>query len=111
MNTSFLDRWKEDLGRENEGKVERPYEYPMEFFVFLSKIRSLWNVQFRELEAFVRRLSELTGKFRPLSYVAIFQRITGVPVYGIMDEINKDAKDGITVITDSSGFKVMDRGD
>ncbi len=61
MDTSFLDRWKENLERENEGKVGHPYEYPQEFFVFLSKIRSLWNVPFRELEAFVRKLSELTG--------------------------------------------------
>ncbi len=111
MDTSFLDRWKENLDRENEGKVGHPYEYPQEFFVFLSKIRSLWNVPFRELEAFVRKLSELTGKFRPLSYVAIFHRIRSIPIYGIMDEINKDARYGITVIIDSSGFKITDRGD
>ena len=72
MDTSFLDRWKEDLERENEGKVGRPYEYPQEFFVFLSKVRSLWNVPFRELETFVRNISKLTGIFHPLSYVAIF---------------------------------------
>ena len=111
MDTSFLDRWKEDLERENEGKVGRPYEYPQEFFVFLSKVRSLWNVPFRELEASVRNLSKLTGKFRPLSYVAIFQRIGSIHIYGIMEEINKDARDGITVIIDSSGFKITDRGD
>ena len=111
MDTSFLNRWKENLERENEGKVGHPYEYPQEFFVFLSKIRSLWNVPFRELEAFVRKLSELTGKFRPLSYVAIFHHIRSIPIYGIMDEINKDARYGITVIIDSSGFKITDRGD
>ena len=41
MDTSFLDRWKEDLERENKGKVGHPYEYPQEFFVFLSKVREL----------------------------------------------------------------------
>jgi len=80
IDKSILNTWKNDLERENEGKVGRPYEYPEEFFLFLSKIRSLWNVPFRELELFVRKLSELTGKFRPLSYVAIFHRIRSIPV-------------------------------
>jgi hypothetical protein len=43
MVTSFLNTWRDDLERENEGKVGRPYEYPEEFFLFLSKIRSLCN--------------------------------------------------------------------
>jgi hypothetical protein len=66
---------------------------------------------FRELEAFVRKLSELTGKFRPLSYVAIFHRMRSIPVYGIMDGINRSSREGITVIIDSSGFNITERGD
>jgi len=85
MDASFLDTWKDDLERENEEKVGIPFEYPQEFFVFLSKIRFLWNVPFRELEAFVMNIVKLTGKFCPISYVAIFQRIRSIPVYGIMD--------------------------
>ena len=50
FDISFLESWEESLDKENEGKVGRPYEYPQEFFLFLSKIRSLWNVPFRELE-------------------------------------------------------------
>ena len=111
IDKSILNTWKNDLERENEGKVGRPYEYPEEFFLFLSKIRSLWNVPFRELELFVRKLSELTGKFRPLSYVAIFYRIRSISVYGIMDEINRSSKEGMTVIINSSGFKITERGD
>jgi hypothetical protein len=79
LDTSFLDSWKDDVEREIQGKVGHPYEYPQEFFVFLSKVRELWNIPFRELEGFVRKLSQLTGKFRPLSYVAIFQRIRSIP--------------------------------
>ena len=36
LDTSFLDSGKDDLGKENDGKVGQPYEYPQEFFVFLS---------------------------------------------------------------------------
>ena len=97
LDTSFLESWKDDLEKENDGKVGHPYEYPQEFFVFLSRMRSLWNVPFRELEGFVRKLSELTGKFRPLSYVAIFRRIRCIPISRMMDEINGAARDGMTV--------------
>jgi len=99
------------LERENNGKIGRPYEYPMEFFIYLAKIRSLWNFPFRVLEAWVRGLSKITGKFRPLSYVAIFKRIREIPVEMMINEINKDVRDNITVIINSSGLKITERGD
>ena len=111
LDTSFLHSWKEDVERENEGKVGHPFEYPQEFFVFLSKVRSLWNVPFRELEGFVRKLSELTGRFRPLSYVAIFQRVRSISISGMLGEINGASREGMTVIIDSSGFKITQRED
>jgi len=44
------------------------------------KIRALWNVPFRILEPFVRILSKITGKFKPLIYVSIFKRIRKIDV-------------------------------
>ena len=41
MYLYILDSWDGSLDRENEGKVGRSFEYPEEFFGFLSKIRSL----------------------------------------------------------------------
>ena len=103
--------WNDDLEKENVENVGHPYEYPQEFFVSLSKVRELWNVPFRELEGFVRKLSQLTGRFKPLSYVAIFRRIRGIPISGMIEEINGSSRDGVTVIIDSSGFKITQRGD
>ena len=111
LDTSFLSSWNDDLEKENDGKVGHPYEYPQEFFIFLSKVRELWNVPFRELEGFVRKLSQLTGRFKPLSYVAIFQRIREIPISGMIEEINGSTSDGMTLIIDSSGFKITQRGD
>ena len=50
LYTSFPDSREESLDTENRGKVGRPYEYPDEFFPFLSKMSVLWNVPFRMLE-------------------------------------------------------------
>jgi len=55
----FFHRNK-SLERENNGKIDRPYEYPLEFFIYLAKIRSLWNAPFHVLEAFVRKFSKIT---------------------------------------------------
>jgi len=74
--------------------------YPEEFFLFLSKIRSLRNSPFRELELFIRKLPKLTVKFRPLSYVVIFHRIRSIPLYSIIDKINRSSREGMTFIID-----------
>ncbi|MEM3845161.1 MAG: hypothetical protein QXU98_05615 [Candidatus Parvarchaeota archaeon] len=41
MDTSFLNSWNDDLKKENDRKVGHPYEYPQEFFIFLSKSRAM----------------------------------------------------------------------
>ena len=46
LDTYFHLSRKEGLEKENEGKLGRLYEYPQEFFVFQSKIGTLWNVHF-----------------------------------------------------------------
>ena len=83
IDTDVFEKWKKYLEIEKSGKIGRPYEYPIEFFEFLMKIRALWNAPFRVLESFVRILSKITGKFRPLTYVAIFKRIRKIDVKNI----------------------------
>ncbi|MDP8011685.1 MAG: transposase [Thermoplasmata archaeon] len=84
---------------------------PIEFFEILMKIRALWNVPFRILESFVRILSKITGKFRPISYVAIFKRIRRIEVKKMMDEISRCNinKENLFIIIDSTGFKITER--
>jgi hypothetical protein len=113
IDTDVFEKWDKYLEIENSSKIGRPYEYPIEFFEFLMKIRALWNVPFRVLESFVRILSKITGKFRPLTYVAIFKRIRKIDVKKMMDEINRSNmnKEKMYIIIDSTGFKITDRGE
>ena len=46
-----------------------------------------------------------------MSYVTIFQRIRDIPIGMMVEEINGEAKEGMTVVIDSSGFKITERGD
>ncbi len=64
---------------------------------------------FQELEGFVRKLSELTGKLKSLSYPSIFNRIRDIPIARMLEEINRKAGDDMTVIIDSSGLKITNR--
>jgi len=113
IDTDVFEKWEKYLKLENNGKIGRPYEYPIEFFEFLMKIRALWDVPFRVLESFVRILSKITGKFRPLTYVAIFKRIRKIDVKRMMDEISRSNmnKENMYIIIDSTGFKITDRGE
>ena len=74
LDTSFLESWNGDLEKENDGKVGHPYEYPQEFFIFLSRMRSLWNVRFRELEGFVRKLNPESS---------LLYDMTSIPSYSV----------------------------
>ncbi|MGC8620179.1 MAG: transposase [Thermoplasmata archaeon] len=88
LDFSMLEKWETLIEKENKDKFGRPYEYTVEFFEFLMRIRALWNHPFRNLESFVRVLSKITGKFRPLTNVAIFKRIRSLSTDGIVREIN-----------------------
>ncbi len=111
IDTDVFEKWNRYLEIENNGKIGRPYEYPIEFFEFLMRIRALWNVPFRVLESFVRILSKITGKFRPLTYVAIFKRIRRIDVKKMMDEISRSNmnKENMYIIIDSTGFRITER--
>jgi hypothetical protein len=61
----MLEKGESLIDKENKNKFGRPYEYPIEFFEFLMKVRALGNLPFRILESFVRILSKITGRFKP----------------------------------------------
>ncbi|MEM4068108.1 MAG: hypothetical protein QXV17_14750 [Candidatus Micrarchaeaceae archaeon] len=96
MDTSFLNSWNDDVKKENDRKVGHLYEYPQEFFIFLSKVRELWNVLFRELEGFVKKLSDI------VQAIELRRNIPAHKEYliSIINEIN--ASFNKTVIIDSS---------
>ncbi len=104
LNPGFLQHWRILLEEINRGKRGRPFKTPNAFILFLAKIRAMFGVPFRTLQALARIISSATG-IPCLSYSRIFKRIRSIrpaldPVTGKMDGA-----------IDSSGFKITMRGD
>ena len=104
LNPGFLSSWKILLGEINGGKRGRPFKTPNAFILFLAKIRAMFGVPFRALQALARIVSTATG-IPGLSYTGLFKRIRSInPVLNQ----NRGRVDGAI---DSSGFKITIRGD
>lgn len=96
---------------EVRGVEARPYEYPQEFFSSLSKMKSLWDVPFSTLDGFIRNLSDITGEFNPMNYAEVFQRVRNVSRGGSPEEVMNSLENNVFAIMDSSGFRIMEKGD
>ena len=74
MDPSFLMDWKVLLKENNHGKRRHPYKTPKAFITFLAKLRAIYNVPFRSLEAIARIFARITG-IASICYTNIFRRI------------------------------------
>lgn len=104
LNPGFLQHWMVLLEEINRGKKGRPFKTPNAFIVFLAKLRAIYGIPFRALQALARIISLATG-IPGLSYSRIFKRIRSInpvlcPVSGKRE-----------AAIDSSGFKITIRGD
>ena len=77
LNPGFLSSWKILLGEINGGKRGRPFKTPNAFILFLAKIRAMFGVPFRALQALARIVSTATG-IPGLSYTGLFKRIRSI---------------------------------
>ena len=105
MDPSFLMDWKVLLKENNHGKRRHPYKTPNAFITFLAKLRAIYNVPFRSLEAIARIFARITG-IASICYTNIFRRIRK-----IVPTINSSPGRPVDCAIDSTGFKVTIRGD
>lgn len=74
ISLDFLENWDEELEKMNKGKVGRPYIYPETFIYFLGFLHIVF-LPFRQLEGFLRRLSEYIPRLKTLDYSTIYNEI------------------------------------
>ena len=104
MDPGFLIHCRNLLEEINLNKRGRPFKTPNAFIAFLAKIRAMFSIPFRSIEAWARIVSRVTG-ILSLSYSSLFKRIRSIiPVL--------DTGGGkVYGAGDSSGFKITIRGD
>ena len=107
ISFDFLnDIWDEELALMNKDKVGRPYLYPESFIRFVATIRTAYGLRYRQTEGFLRAISEHSPKIRPADYTTIWRRTLQMKVeLSSIEDVSE-----LTVILDSTGFKMTDAG-
>jgi hypothetical protein len=90
----------------NRNKEGRPYKYPNSFIMLLAIIHA-YLLPYRQLEGFVRALSNHID-IKPIDYSSIAWRVARLDV-NINNDIN--INEPIVIAVDSSGIKVANRGE
>lgn len=109
LDLGFLSTWDDELERLNKDKKGRPFEFPPLFIKFNAFIHHIFYLPYRQLEGFLRKLSEFINKLKAADYTTLFKRIAELDL-NLTDTIPQD-KDDVIIALDSSGIKVTNRGE
>ena len=109
LTFSFLDSWEKDLEKLNRGKLERRFAYPWAFIELLMMIHVIFHLPYRQLEGFLRKLSELVPEIKPTDYSNIWRR--GTQLKHNIPETISSSDDPVVIAVDSTGIKVTNRGE
>ena len=102
----FVENWDKEIEEQNAGKIGRPYTYPETFIKFSAIIYELFNLPYRQMEGFYRKLSKYIRKLKAADYTTLFRRMQKTNI-----EIPETLKDGAVIAIDSTGIKVTNRGE
>src|SRR3989304_3192207 len=107
LDLDFVADWSKKLKAMNERKEGARYRYP-ESFVKLLAIVHAYVLPYRQLEGFMRALSQHVDGLKAPDYTTIWWRVSRMKV----DVANTVALDkDVTIAVDSTGIKVSNRGE
>ena len=113
LDLGQLTSWREELDAMNREKLGRPFKFPNSYISFLAFVKVGFDIPYRTLEGIVRELSEYVRFVEEMHYTHMRRRIlSSMKGKKPADLIEKDA-DGdepMTVIADSSGLSVSNKG-
>jgi len=106
ISLDFLDSWDEELKEMNIKKRGRPYEFPGKFIQFMAFVHVLF-LPYRQMEGFLRKLSEYIPQLRKADHSTLHKRIQKMEISLPRIEEKRD----LVIALDSSGVKVTNRGE
>jgi hypothetical protein len=109
LTFDFLKSWERDLEKLNQDKLGRRYAYPWSFIELLMLIHVIFHLPYRQLEGFLRKLSELIPEIKPTDYTNIWRRGTKLKL-NLSDTIST-SDEPVVIAVDSTGIKVTNRGE
>ena len=107
IDLDFVANWSRELNAMNEGKEGGRYQYP-ESFIKLLAIVHAYVLPYRQLEGFMRALSNHVDGLKAPDYTTIWWRVAKMKVDMASNVLlDKD----VTIAVDSTGIKVSNRGE
>jgi hypothetical protein len=107
LDLDFVASWSRELKTMNDGKEGGRYRYPESFIKLLAVVHA-YVLPYRQLEGFMRGLSQHVEGLKAPDYTTIWWRIAKMKV-NLESSVALD-KD-VTIAVDSSGIKVSNRGE
>ena len=107
LDLDFVADWSRELKAMNEHKEGAKYRYP-ESFVKLLAVVHAYVLPYRQLEGFMRALSQHVDGLKAPDYTTIWWRVAKMKIDIARNvELDKD----VTIAVDSTGIKVSNRGE
>lgn len=107
IDLDFVASWSRELKAMNDGKEGGRYRYPESFIKLLAVIHA-YVLPYRQLEGFMRGLSQHADGLKAPDYTTIWWRVSKMKVDIASNvQLYKD----VTIAVDSSGIKVSNRGE
>jgi len=107
LDLDFVADWSREIKAMNERKEGAKYRYPESFIKLLAVVHA-YVLPYRQLEGFMRALSQHVDGLKAPDYTTIWWRITKMKIdIASSVELDKD----VTIAVDSSGIKVSNRGE
>lgn len=108
LSLYFLENYEDELRAMNHEKVGRPYTLPERYMEFLSVVRYLFIMPYRQLEGFTRALDRLVPRIPSADYSGLRRRILRLDLSPYEDL--KGSNEPITIAVDSTGISVHRAG-
>lgn len=108
LSLDFLDGYEDELKAMNGDKVGRPYALTNRYMEFLSVVRYLFVMPYRQLEGFTRSLNRLVPKLPSADYSGLRRRILRLDLSPYEDL--KGSDEPIAISVDSTGVRVHRAG-
>jgi len=108
LSLEFLDGYDDELRSMNLGKIGRPFILTDNHMKFLSVVRYVFAMPYRQLEGFSRALNRLVPKLPSADYSGLRRRILRLDTSRYMELMGSN--EPIVVAVDSSGVSVHKAG-
>jgi len=109
LSLEFLESWDNELDKMNKDKKGAPFSYPEQFVVFMAFVYSIFHVPYRQMEGFLRKLSDLVSQDIAADYTTLFKRIARMNI--TLPETISNKTEDVIIAVDASGVKVSNRGE